>query len=114
MPSRARKPAPKVRPNHAEIPKVAAQRFAAARKAIEEWTTVLKEARAEIEDAMADNENGDLDGVTVLVWKHGKRRSFNQAAFKKDHPNLVEEYTDTTETRTLTVQAQLATLLDDE
>lgn len=58
-----------------------------------------KAAKAEVQARLGDREVGTLDGHTVVKWTHGKTNRFNQAAFKKDHPNLVAEYTEASVTR---------------
>ena len=80
---------------------VALLQWCKARKA--EIAEVEKKARAEIEDAMGDNEAGTVDGELAITWQTSKRRSLDQEALKRDHPILVEEYKKTTEVRTFRV-----------
>jgi predicted phage-related endonuclease len=65
-------------------------RFVKARKA--ELKELEDRARAAIEAAMGDAEEGTLDGKVAITWKTAKRRSLDQKALARDHPDLVEEY----------------------
>lgn len=60
-------------------------------------------ARAQVEAAMGEADEGQIDGETVVTWSRSKRRSLDQKALKEDHPELVEEYKTTTEVRTFNV-----------
>lgn len=79
----------------------------AAYKAIDAQMKVLADnkatLRADIEQALGDHEIGQLDGHTVATWKRSKRNALNQSALRKDHPELVAEYTTATEVRTFKV-----------
>lgn len=55
--------------------------------------------RDAIEQALGDNEIGQLDGDTVITWVMHKKRLFQQAKLKDAHPELVEEFTETVEGR---------------
>lgn len=73
-----------------------------AYKALDAQIKVLTETKAtlrtDIELALGDNEIGKLDGHTVVTWKHNaKTRRFNKTALAKDHPEIVEEYTELVE-----------------
>lgn len=58
-----------------------------------------KNARDAIEEALGDNEIGQIDGETVITWATHKKRQFQQAKLKEAHPEIVEEYTETVEGR---------------
>lgn len=74
---------------------------------IKERKAELKEleehTRSEIEAAMGQRENGTLDGVQVVRWSHFKTTRLNQNALKKDHPELVANYLETSESRRFTL-----------
>jgi len=72
----------------------------ARRKEIDD---IEREARDVIENALGDNEAGTVDGDVVVTWKTGKRRALNQKALKENHPEIVEEFTDTTVVRRFVV-----------
>lgn len=59
-----------------------------------------KTLRARIEDELGDDDTGTLLGVPVVTFKYGKRRTLDQRALKAAHPDLVEEFTTVTESRT--------------
>jgi predicted phage-related endonuclease len=65
-------------------------RFVKARKA--ELKELEDRARAAVEAAMGDDDEGTLDGTVAITWKTFKRRQLDQAALAKAHPNLVEEF----------------------
>jgi predicted phage-related endonuclease len=56
-------------------------------------------ARGAIEEAMGEADTGTLDGSVAVVWKRHKRRSVDQKALGKAHPEIVEEFRKTTEVR---------------
>lgn len=61
-------------------------------KALTETKTSLQN---DIKAVLGDNEIGVLDGAVAVIWKHNaKTRYFNKAALAKDHPALVDEYTE--------------------
>lgn len=62
-----------------------------------------KTMRARIEDALGDQDTGTLDGQIVVTWKPVKSNRFDQAAFKKAHPDLAAEFMTVTESRRFTV-----------
>lgn len=76
------------------------QDLTSAKAAIEEE---LKTLRGRIEDALGDDDTGTILGVPVVTWKFGKRRSLDQRALRAAHPELVEEFTTLSETRTFKV-----------
>lgn len=93
---------PPVEPNHAEINASVWGQYKTARAAIKQWTEVMTKARAQIEQAMADNEHGDIAGTTVVKWEYRKSHRLNQAKLKKAHPDLVAEFTEASEARYFT------------
>jgi len=56
-------------------------------------------ARAAVEDALGEDENGALDGEPVIRWGHSKRRQLDQKALRDKEPEIAEEYTSLVETR---------------
>jgi len=72
----------------------------ARRKEIDD---IERQARDIIENALGDNESGTVDGDLVVTWKAGKRRVLNQKALKESHPEIVEEFTETTVVRRFVV-----------
>jgi hypothetical protein len=70
---------------------------------LSEIRELQKNARDAIEEVLADNEIGELDGKTVITWASHKKRQLNQAAMKEAHPDIVEEFTDSVEQRTFRV-----------
>jgi len=56
-------------------------------------------ARAAVEDAMGEDENGSLDGEPVIRWSHSKRRQLDQKALRDKEPEIAEEYTTTVNVR---------------
>ena len=72
-------------------------RWAKARK--NEIADVEAQARAAIETALGDSEAGTVDGELAVTWKRSKRKSLNQKALKEHHPELVESFYETSETR---------------
>lgn len=57
------------------------------------------EARAVIEEALGDNETGEIDGEVVVTWKTQTRRSLNQKKLRETFPDVVDLFTETTEIR---------------
>lgn len=70
---------------------------------LSEIKELQKNARAAIEEALGENEIGELDGETVVTWASHKKRQLNQAAMKEAHPEIVEEFTQLSEVRTFKV-----------
>lgn len=62
-------------------------------------------SRAAIEEVLGGNEVGELDGETVVTWKHIKANRLNHRALKSDHPYLVELYTQLGDSRRFVVEA---------
>jgi len=79
-------------------------KWAKSRK--KEIADVEASARAAIEEALGDNEAGTVDGELAVTWKAQKRRALNQKALKEEHPELVESYYETTETRRFEVYSE--------
>lgn len=70
-----------------------------AKQKIAEMKVLESMARDAIEEAMGTGEIGQLDGETVITWTTFKKRQFRQDKLKETHPELVEEYTELTESR---------------
>ena len=60
---------------------------------------LLASTRAAIEEAMGDNEIGLIQGYPVVRWTFVKTNRLNQRKLKDDHPDLVAEYTEASESR---------------
>lgn len=71
-----------------------------AKARIAEVKELEKNARDAIEEALGNNDIGQLDGETVVTWTTHKKRQFQQAKLKEEHPELVEQYTELIEART--------------
>lgn len=54
-------------------------------------------SRAVVEEAMGDNESGELDGKPAIEWPRYKKRQFRLAALRDAHPEIAEEYTELVE-----------------
>jgi hypothetical protein len=61
-------------------------------------------ARAAIEEAMGEDEIGEVDGKIVVTWRHNKSRRFNQKQHKEDQPACHESFMQTSEGRTFKVE----------
>lgn len=79
---------------HIEVMKACKQR-------ITELDNMYNLARAAVEEAMGDNETGEIDGATAVTWKKYKTRRLNQQYLKRTFPGIREECMETTETRKL-------------
>jgi len=66
---------------------------------IAELKEVEKAARGQIEDVMGTSDTGLLDGEPAISWGSHKRTSFDQKAFRAEHPFDFENYCRTTEVR---------------
>ena len=64
-----------------------------------ELNEIESNARAAVEDAMGDADEGLLDDEPAISWKSYKKRQLDQKALKEDHPELVEEFVQLTEVR---------------
>jgi hypothetical protein len=63
-----------------------------------ELDTVEAQAREKIQDALADAEEGRLDGRPVVRWTHtAAPRRFDKTRFQKEHPRLYDLYVTTGE-----------------
>lgn len=60
-------------------------------------------ARAAVEEALGEDEEGTLDGVTVIRWSRQKRTSLNQKLLKELHPEIAAECMDTVEVRRMLI-----------
>lgn len=56
-------------------------------------------ARGAIEQALGDNDEGELDGHTVVTWKYIKRNALDQKFLRETYPELYESCKRVTETR---------------
>ena len=70
--------------------------------ALKDTETRLRQA---IEHQLGDHGTGTLDGTPVISWMPVKSRRFDQAAFKKAHPDLAAEFVTTSESRPFKVVA---------
>jgi predicted phage-related endonuclease len=70
------------------------RRLQMAKKVTAEMKQLAEESRAIIEEAMGDNEAGEIDGELVVTWKHTKTHRLNQKALKEEKPEIVAEYTE--------------------
>jgi predicted phage-related endonuclease len=70
------------------------RRLQIAKKVTAEMKEMAEASRAAVEEALGDNEAGELDGELVVTWKHGKTSRLNQKALKAERPEVVAEYTE--------------------
>jgi predicted phage-related endonuclease len=63
-------------------------RWTKARKA--ELKAAEDAARDAIEQALGDNDEGELDGHLVVTWKYFKRKALDQTFLKDTYPELYE------------------------
>jgi len=56
-------------------------------------------ARDAIEQALGDNDEGELDGHTVVTWKYFKRNALDQTFLRETYPELYESCKKVTEVR---------------
>lgn len=102
MPAKPRKP--KLPPNTAQIPDALWNAYVAQRANAEQWAKAMGKTREKIEALLGDNERGVLeDGTLVVDWKFGKSNRFSQKKFAADHPEMLDLYKESTETRTFNV-----------
>lgn len=71
-----------------------------AKARINEVKDLEQNARDAIEEALGDNDIGQLDGQTVVTWTTHKKRQFQQAKLKEAYPELADEFTELVEART--------------
>jgi len=64
-----------------------------------ELDEMAENARAAIEAALGDNEEGTIDGRVAVRWKRFTRRSLDIKALKDAEPDTYESYTKISETR---------------
>jgi predicted phage-related endonuclease len=86
-------------PSRVPIPGKLIDKLRHAREMQSTWADVEKEARTEIEQIMGDAETATYRGQPVITWKPVKSNRFDQAAFKKEHPDLHALFTTTIESR---------------
>ena len=89
-------------PNSIDLDPIRAQidAYHAVDRQIKGLTETRNNLRADIEKALGDNETGIIDGKTVVTYRHSKRTSFDQAALRKDQPELFASYQRTSVVRT--------------
>jgi predicted phage-related endonuclease len=51
-------------------------------------------------EMLGDREIGNVDGETVVTWKTSKRSTLDTKRLKAERPEITEEFTKTSETRT--------------
>lgn len=56
-------------------------------------------ARDAIEQALGDNDTGELDGHVVVTWKYIKRNALDQKFLRDTYPDLYESCKRVTEVR---------------
>ena len=56
-------------------------------------------ARDAIEQALGDNDEGELDGHPVVTWKYFKRKALDQTFLRETYPELYESCKKVTEVR---------------
>lgn len=70
----------------------------------------LAESRARLEgdlcDLLQDAGTGTVNGDTVVTWRTQSRKSLDQKALKRDHPDLIEQYTKESTYRVLRVKGE--------
>lgn len=71
----------------------------ACKQRITELENMHDLARAAVEEAMGDDEIGQIDDKTVVTWKKYKTRRLNQQYLKQKFPEVREECMETTESR---------------
>lgn len=80
---------------------VAILRHVKAKRA--ELSELEANARAAVEEALGEDTEGTIDGVTVIKWSRSKRTSLNQKLLKELYPEIAAECQDTIEVRRLLV-----------
>jgi len=72
-------------------------------RAVKDRKTELKAAeelaRDAIEQALGDNDEGELDGHPVVTWKYFKRNALDQTFLRETYPELYESCKKVTEGR---------------
>jgi predicted phage-related endonuclease len=79
---------------HIDVMKACKQRIA-------ELESMYDLARATVQEAMGDDEIGQVNGTVVLTWKTIKTRRLNTQWLKQKFPDIREECMETTEYRRL-------------
>lgn len=71
-------------------PQIDVLRFCKNRKA--ELKALEDTARAAVEAALGDDEEGTLDGEPAIRWPTFKQHVLDQKALKDDHPEIIEDF----------------------
>ena len=61
-------------------------------------------SRAAVEEALGEHDTGEVDGVTVVTWKHVKARRLDLQEFKTKLPEVFELYCTVNESRRFVLQ----------
>lgn len=77
--------------------------FVKARRA--EIDLMEEHARAAVEEAMGEDEIGEVDGKIVITWRHTKSRRFNQSQHKAQEPGCHEIYMQASDGRQFKVES---------
>lgn len=77
--------------------------FVKARRA--EIDAMEEHSRAAVEEAMGEDEIGEVDGKIVVTFRHSKSRRFSQKAHKEDQPNCHEAYMQSGASRAFKVES---------
>lgn len=56
-------------------------------------------AKAVVQEALGDTDEGAIGGQTVVTWKSHKRTALDSTALKREHPDTYALYSKTTEVR---------------
>ena len=72
-----------------------------AKAAIAQQEDEVREIESQIMAELKDAEGGVVDGDLVVTWKTQRRTSLDQAALKKAHPDLAEQFAKSSEYRVL-------------
>lgn len=64
-----------------------------------ELAEMAANARAAIEAALGDNEEGSVDGRVAVRWRHVTRRTLDVKALKATEPDTYESYCRVSESR---------------
>lgn len=56
-------------------------------------------AKAVVQEALGDNDEGVIDGHVVVTWKSHKRTALDSAALKREQPDTYALYSKTSEVR---------------
>ena len=78
-------------------------KFREARSKRKYWQEVEDEAKEMITDYLGDAEFGSVGGQITLRWRRMEVGRFNTKKFRKQSPELAEEFTDVREERRMEV-----------